>query len=60
MNNFNFLSERSNGVLLSHKEVESNIPVLFDKKSKHNVVKPLTYIESDTGKTRHYTPAAQE
>jgi hypothetical protein len=24
------------------------------------VIKPLTYIRSDTGKTRHFTPAAQE
>lgn len=35
-------------------------PTLFNKKSKIVISKPLTYIESDTGKTRHFTPAAQE
>jgi len=35
-------------------------PTLFNKKSKIVINKPLTYIESDTGKTRHFTPAAQE
>lgn len=33
---------------------------LFNKKSKIVRSKPLRYIESDTGKTRHFTPAAQE
>lgn len=37
-----------------------NTPLLFNKKSKNTVIKPLTYIRSDTGKTRHFTPAAQE
>jgi len=39
---------------------EQNLPILFDKKSKISRSKPLSYIKSDTGKTRHYTPAAQE
>jgi hypothetical protein len=39
---------------------EDNIPLLLKKKSKKIVTKPLTYIESDTGKTKHFTPAAQE
>lgn len=30
------------------------------KKSNKIVTKPLTYIRSDTGKTKHFTPAAQE
>lgn len=39
----------------------TNLPVLFGKKSKKtSIIKPLTHIKSDTGKTRHYTPAAQE
>jgi hypothetical protein len=39
----------------------SNLPVLFSKKSKTiQTVKPLIHIESDSGKPRHYTPAAQE
>jgi hypothetical protein len=39
---------------------EQNKPTIFNKKSKIVREKPLTYIESDTGKTRHFTPAAQE
>lgn len=39
---------------------EQNLPILFDKKSKISRSKELSYIKSDTGKTRHYTPAAQE
>ena len=34
--------------------------ILFDKKSKTTISKQLNYIKSDTGKTKHYTPAAQE
>jgi hypothetical protein len=38
-----------------------NLPVLFGKKSKKiSIIKPLTHIDNDTGKARHYTPAAQE
>jgi hypothetical protein len=40
--------------------LKDNTPLLFQKKSKNIVIKPLTYIQSDTGKTRHFTPAAQE
>ena len=40
--------------------IENNTPLLLQKKTKNIVIKPLTYIRSDTGKTRHYTPAAQE
>jgi len=40
--------------------LEDNTPLLLKKKSKDIVIKPLTYIRSDTGKTRHFTPAAQE
>jgi hypothetical protein len=42
------------------KNLNYNTPILFNKKSKNIVIKPLTYIRSDTGKTRHFTPAAQE
>ena len=38
----------------------ANKPTIFTKKRKIVVIKPLTYINSDTGKTRHFTPAAQE
>ena len=37
-----------------------NKPTIFTKKRKIVVIKPLTYINSDTGKTMHFTPAAQE
>jgi len=37
-----------------------NSPILFNKKIKKLAVKPLKHIYSDTGKPRHYTPAAQE
>lgn len=40
--------------------LDQNLPILFDKKSKTTISKQLNYIKSDTGKTRHYTPAAQE
>ena len=42
------------------KTIDSNKPTIFNKKSKVQTSKPLVYIESDTGKTRHFTPAAQE
>jgi hypothetical protein len=45
---------------LNSFNVERNTPLLFNKKSKNIVIKPLTYVRSDTGKTRHFTPAAQE
>lgn len=43
-------------------EVENLYPLsaLFEKKNKEILNKKLTHISSDTGKTRHYTPAAQE
>jgi hypothetical protein len=43
-----------------NKKEEFNAPLLLKKKSKKIVPKPLTYIRSDTGKNRHFTPAAQE
>jgi hypothetical protein len=41
-------------------DLDYNTPVLFNNKSKRYIIKPLTYINSDTGITRHFTPAAQE
>ena len=38
----------------------NDTPMLFKKKSKKIIIKPLSYIRSDTGKTRHFTPGAQE
>jgi len=40
--------------------LENNTPALFNKKSHKRISKSLTYIKSDTGMTRHFTPAAQE
>jgi len=37
-----------------------NIPLLLKKKSNIKTLKASTYIRSDTGKMRHFTPAAQE
>jgi len=39
---------------------KTNISHIFDKKSKKSIIKDLTHVTNDTGKTRHYTPAAQE
>jgi hypothetical protein len=44
-----------------HKlNLENKTPLLFNKKSHKIITKPLVYIKSDTGKTRHFTPASQE
>ena len=40
--------------------IENNTPLLLQKKTKNIIIKPLIYTRNDTGKTRHYTPAAQE
>jgi hypothetical protein len=40
--------------------LENNTPLLLKKKYKNIVIQPLTYIHNDTGKSRHFTPAAQE
>lgn len=40
--------------------IKKYIPKIFKNKIKKIVNKPLTYIKNDTGKTRHFTPAAQE
>ena len=37
-----------------------NTPLIFKKKQNRSLIKPLDYIHSDTGKMRHYPPAAQE
>lgn len=42
------------------KNLKNNTPIIFNKKLKKIVTKPLVFIKNDTGKTRHFTPAAQE
>ena len=44
----------------NYEIMRRNEPSIFNKKSKIVIEKHLRYIESDTGKTRHFTPAAQE
>lgn len=56
MNNVRNKSEN----LQLENDFNYNTPVLFNKKSKRCVIKPLTHINSDTGITKHFTPAAQE
>lgn len=58
-NNIEITTKMSDYKIDNH-DLEYNTPVLFEKKIKKTLVKPLTYINSDTGKTRHFTPAAQE
>ncbi len=40
--------------------INNNKPILFYKKVNKLLIKPLNLITSDTGKTRHFTPASQE
>lgn len=49
-----------NGVEKNGVEKLYPLSALFEKKNKEILNKKLTHITSDTGKTRHYTPAAQE
>jgi hypothetical protein len=57
MNNVRNKSETN---LQLENDFNYNTPVLFNKKSKRCVIKPLIHINSDTGITKHFTPAAQE
>ena len=41
-------------------DLNNNTPSLFNKKSQKSISKSLVYIKTDTGITRHFTPAAQE
>jgi hypothetical protein len=43
-----------------NKNTKYNTSLLLKKKSKKVVPMPLTDIRNDTGKSRHFTPAAQE
>ena len=39
---------------------KDNTPILFNKKSKNIIAKPMKYIEDEFGFSKHFTPAAQE
>ena len=45
---------------ISENFLKDDRPILLGKKVKKIVAKPYVYIYSDTGQTRHFTPAAQE
>lgn len=46
---------------ICHSIIQSSIiPNIFIKKKSMKEIKPLEYVSNDTGKTRHYPPAAQE
>ena len=44
----------------SKKDFDLVTPVIFDKKLNKSRIKRLNYIYSDTGKIKHFPPAAQE
>jgi hypothetical protein len=58
-NNVEKNSLNSSNTTFTKSSIKS-VPVLFNKKIKKLLVKPLKHIYSDTGKSRHFTPAAQE
>lgn len=64
MNNYNTdhktYSEFNKSDKHNYKAVKHNTSILFNKKIKKLVIKPLKHLYSDTGKARHFTPAAQE
>jgi hypothetical protein len=42
------------------EDIKNSPPIIFKKKLKKTSVRKLEYISSDTGRIRHYPPAAQE
>jgi hypothetical protein len=55
------LKEKYNKAIVSElnkKNFLFNEPFIF--KRKKSVIKPLHYINNDTGKMKHFTPGAQE
>ena len=47
-----------NNQMMKNKKIGFNEPLIFNK--KESSIKTLRYINNDTGKMRHFTPAAQE
>jgi hypothetical protein len=47
-------------VIKKVKNTSFNEPIIFNKKKKESSIKTIRYINNDTGKTRHFTPVAQE
>ena len=52
------LQKVSHAILRKQKKEVTSF--LFNKKSQKLILKPFKHIYSDTGPTRHYTPATQE
>jgi hypothetical protein len=59
-NNTKIIKKENNTKILKKYTIENNTPLLLKKKTKNIIIKPLTYIRNDTGKSRHFTPATQE
>jgi hypothetical protein len=47
-------------VIKKEENSSLNGPIIFNKKKKESSIKTIRYINNDTGKTRHFTPVAQE
>lgn len=45
-------------LIIKSRKVSVNEPIIFKKKG--SPIKTIRYIRNDTGKIRHFTPAAQE
>ena len=43
-----------------NQDFDTNTPIIFNKKLNKTNIKKLDYIITDTGRIRHFTPAAQE
>jgi hypothetical protein len=56
---FGYINKAKDGTKLD-LPVELKTPLIFNKKLNKSRIKYLEYINSDTGKARHFPPAAQE
>jgi len=54
------LKPKSLNLRFKSKSVNSTTPVIFDKKLNKSNIKKLNYIYNDTGRVKHFPPAAQE
>lgn len=46
--------------IIKQREIPVNESVVFKKKESKSSLKTIRYIRNDSGKIRHFTPAAQE
>jgi hypothetical protein len=54
------LKPKSLNLRFQSKSVNSTTPVIFNKKLNKSNIKKLNYIYNDTGRVKHFPPAAQE